>query len=342
MSVRVLSELDSAEQPWKALAERSDNIFSTWEWASCWWRHFARGRRLRVVLIDDAGGRPAALLPLCAERRKGVSVTAFIGQGVADQLGPVGAPDEVRAVEDLLSSAEGDLLLAERVCAERDWAPLGGCVLRSEASPAIVRPRGGGFEDYLAERSANFRQQVRRRARRLTGKLGIRYRLAEDRRRLSSDIDALIALHAARWGRRSRAFEGPRERFHREFSAEALERGWLRLWFAETNDTPIAAWYGFRFGEVEYFYQSGRDPAWERDGIGAGLLEHSIREAFGDGMREYRLLRGDESYKRRYATELRDVLTIAVPLTRRGRAALALARSLSRSNRGRALLRAAA
>jgi CelD/BcsL family acetyltransferase involved in cellulose biosynthesis len=341
MTPALVTELDGLEEPWKALGARTDNIFSTWEWASCWWRHFSRGRQLRVGLIDGSAGQPMVLLPLCAERRRGVSFTAFIGHGIADQLGPVCAPEDVPPADALLAGGAGDVLLAERLGDGYDWPALGGCVLRSEASPAIVRPAGGGFEDYLQDRSANFRQQVRRRARRLTQKLGIRFRLAQEPQRLGSDMDALFAMHAARWGESSRAFTGPRESFHREFAARALEQGWLRLWFAETDGTPVAAWYGFRFGEAEYFYQSGRDPAWDREQIGAGLLEHSIREAFEDGMREYRLLRGDESYKRRYATEIRNVLTIAVPLTQRGRGVVALARSLSKTGRGRALLRAA-
>jgi hypothetical protein len=43
---------------------------------------------------------------------------------------------------------------------------------------------------------------------------------------------------------------------------------------------------------VESFYQAGRDPRYDRFKVGAAILEHSIREAFQDRMREYRLLRG--------------------------------------------------
>jgi CelD/BcsL family acetyltransferase involved in cellulose biosynthesis len=64
----------------------------------------------------------------------------------------------------------------------------------------------------------------------------------------------------------------------------------------------------------------GRDPDWDRHAVGAGILEHSIREAFADGMREYRLLRGDESYKRRYATSVPSVLTAALGRSTGGRA----------------------
>ena len=82
----------------------------------------------------------------------------------------------------------------------------------------------------------------------------------------------------------------------------ALERGWLRLWVAEVDGSP-------RRGLVracaspgcEWYYQSGRDPAWDEHSVGFVLLAHTIRSAFEDGMREYRFLRGGEEYKGRFA-----------------------------------------
>jgi|SRR5581483_7442221 len=333
--------LAPAEGPWTALAERSNNIFSTWEWAAVWWNHFGAGRSLRIGVLHDPSGDPVAVLPLYSERRARLRLTRLIGHTVADQLGPVCGPAELDQAQAALREAGGGLLLAERLPAELDWARLGGRVLHSELSPVIDLSAGAGWEDYLSAHSANFRQQVRRRQRRLTTTRGIRFRLTQDPGRLAEDMNTLIALHRARWGSASRAFSGAREAFHREFATLALERGWLRLWIAEAEAGPVGAWYGFRYGDVEYFYQSGRDPAWDESGIGAGLLEHSIREAFAEGALEYRLLRGGERYKLRYATEVRRVVTVAVPLSHSGRGATVVAGSLARSARGRALLRGA-
>jgi CelD/BcsL family acetyltransferase involved in cellulose biosynthesis len=340
--VQPLAGLEAARDVWSRLAPDTDNVFSTWEWAEVWWRHFGSGRSLALSCVRDGQGRPVAILPLYRETRGGVRLMRLVGHGVADQLGPVCAPSDLAPAREALGRADGDVVLAERLSGEIDWAPLAGRVLRSEASPVIANPGEGGWEVYLRARSANFRQQVRRRGRRLSRALAIRFRLVQDPARLTADMDALIALHVARWGSASSAFSGRRAPFHREFAAAALERGWLRLWLAEAEAGPVAAWYGFRFGGVEYFYQSGRDPAWDAERVGAGLLEHSIREAFTDGMREYRLLRGDERYKQRYATETRQLVTIVMPHTGRGRAVVAAARLLAAAPQGRGLLQRAA
>lgn len=330
--------LEEARRMWTPLAEATRNIFSTWEWADLWWKHFGAGRSLDLRVVRSNGR--TTVLPVYVERRAGFSVRRFIGHGVGDQLGPVGVPqDAVFAMAELASGLRGmGVLLAERMPADREWASnLGGRVIHSDGSPLIDCAGEGSWEDYLRERSATFRQQVRRRARRLL-RLGVQFRLARDPGRLQGDLDALIRLHRARWGGSSQAFENEREAFHRAFAAVALERGWLRLWFAEAGGVPVAAWYGFRFAGVESYYQSGRDPAWDRHSVGAGILEHSIREAFEDGMREYRMLRGDETYKRRYTQLDAPLETVAVSHGTIGRAVVSGVGVVARAAAGRRLL----
>jgi CelD/BcsL family acetyltransferase involved in cellulose biosynthesis len=338
--IKRLASLDEARACWTKLAERSDNIFSTWEWADVWWRHFGHGRTLELATVA-ADSDPVALLPLCTARRFGLNLRRFVGHGVADQLGPVCDPgDAPVAIAGLEAAVEsGGVLLAERLLADRDWQhDLGGRAIRNELSPLIDLVSEGNWDSYLAARSANFRQQVRRRQRRLERE-GLRFRLADDPARLNDDVSALFTLHSARWGESASPVFRRGLAFHLEFAACALRRGWLRLWLAEADGVPVAAWYGFRFAGVEYYYQSGRDPAWDRQAIGAGILEHSIREAFADGMREYRLLRGDEAYKRRYATSEPGLATVAAARDPLGRAAVATLDVLAGSPAGRRIVK---
>jgi CelD/BcsL family acetyltransferase involved in cellulose biosynthesis len=149
----------------------------------------------------------------------------------------------------------------------------------------------------------------------------------------------LASLHDARWaGERTGAFSAGRAEFHQDFAKTALERRWLRLWLAEVDGRAVAAWYGFRFGGAEWYYQSGRDPDWDKESVGLVLLAHTIRAAFDDGLTTYRLLRGGESYKDRFATSdpgLETVVAGSGPLgsaaQRASGAALRLRRALQRS-----------
>jgi CelD/BcsL family acetyltransferase involved in cellulose biosynthesis len=203
-------------------------------------------------------------------------------------------------------------------------------ILRRTPSPTLAI-EGRTWDEFLASRSRNFREQVRRRERKLARERQLRFRLSEDPEQLDADLGALFSLHRARWGDRVEGeFAGRDERFHRDFAHVALERGWLRLWTMELDGRPVAVWYGFRFADVEWYYQAGRDPAWEHASVGFVLLSHSIRSAFEDGVREYRFLRGGEAYKDRFADGGHEVETVAIARGPLGRGAMLAARGARR------------
>lgn len=336
------TEFDGVAEEWPLLAERSRNIFSTLEWTNTWWRHYSTGREQRTFACRATDGRLVAIVPLARSTIRGLRALRFCGHGPGDLLAPVCAESDHEPALAGLGAAlrsmdDWDVFVGERMLGEWGVAQaLSARPLRTEGNPALAIG-GRGWDDILAERSANFRSQVRRRERRIERELGLRFRLTSSAEDLSRDMDLLFALHAARWGASATRFSVARH-FHLSFAAEALERGWLRLWIAEAGGRPAAAWYGFRYAGVESFYQSGRDPAFDPWSIGFVLLSHSIRAAAEDGMEEYRFLRGGEGYKNRFANVNRWLQTVARGRTPAGHAAVRLASSAGNRPRGRRLL----
>jgi CelD/BcsL family acetyltransferase involved in cellulose biosynthesis len=336
--LEICDSLADVRDSWLPLALESRNIFGTWEWASTWWRHYGGGSAPQICVWRERSG-VRALLPLYVWSRRPLRIARFIGHGPADQLGPIGPANASAAVADLLWEASGDLgadlLLAELLPGNDAWSGrFHRPPLLTEASPTIALT--GGWEQYLDTRSANLRQQIRRRRRRLEQRYSVRLRLAAARH-LQDDLTLFFALHGERWGRRSafRRFEP----FQRDFAAVALDQGWLRLWFLELDDRPAAAWLGFRFAGVESYYQAGRDPRFDDASVGFVLLAHSIREAAEDGMDEYRLLRGAEAFKARLADADAGVHTFALTRGARGTVARAAAAAALRSGPGRVAAR---
>ncbi len=337
--------LESARERWTELAQASESPFATYEWGEAWWRTFGGDRDPLVLGCRRADGRLVAMLPLYVVRRGPLRVARFIGHGLADELGPVCEPDErPAALAALRRAADDGVLPADLVVAERIVGDDGaehafdGTRLNVEANPAVATA-GLTWEGFLASSSRNFREQVRRRERALARDRRVVYRLTDDPERLDDDLSTLFGLHERRWGRDgSGALAGRAAEFHRRFAREALRRGWLRLWTLEVDDVAVAAWYGMRYAGREWYYQSGRDPAWDRSSIGFVLLAHTLRAAMEDGVSEYRLLRGDESYKSRFATHDHPLVTSVAGASAIGRAAAAAVRALGP---GRPLVRAA-
>jgi CelD/BcsL family acetyltransferase involved in cellulose biosynthesis len=327
-------DLDAIRDEWTELAELSGNPFSTWEWAATWWDHFGRDQPLLITACRRPDGTLAAILPLYLSNRAGLRMARFVGHGAGDVLGPVCAPQDAALAASALCATAAehgrlwDLLLAERMPRGTLSDALPAYVVQEEANP-LLPIEGRSWDEFLASCSSNMRGQIRNKRRRLERKHGARFRLTDERSRVEEDFDTLVRLHHARWGE-PRSFTEQRTAFHRAFAARAFERGWLRLWTLEVEERPVAAWYGFRFGDVEWYYQSGRDPEWDRSSVGVTLLARTLQSAFDDGMSAYAFLRGDEGYKQRFATQDEGLETVALPRGPRGRAAVSAARAAKR------------
>jgi CelD/BcsL family acetyltransferase involved in cellulose biosynthesis len=333
LEVSYTSSLDAVKPAeWRRLAERAGHVFATREWLLTWWRHYGRAHR-QLVGVARANGDLIAIVPLYEWWKRGIPVVRFVGHGPSDQLGPVCAPLSESAAAAGVREAMGAVplrrfvLLAEQVAGDQRFGELtGGRPLYREASP-VLRFEHESWDEFLGERGRNFRQQVRRFPRKLSALGRVSYRLATDPERLPRDLDVLFHLHRQRWGNDATAFllAAP---FHRDFAAQALQQGWLRLWFLEIDDKPVAALYGFRFAGAESAYQSGRDPAFGQQPVGFVLLAHAVREALTDGMYEFRLLRGGAPYKERFATSDPGLETYGLPRGAPAQLMLAAARAV--------------
>ena len=103
--------------------------------------------------------------------------------------------------------------------------------------------------------------------------------------------------------------------FQLDFARAARAHDWLRLWFLEVDETPVAAWYGWSIGGRYLYYQAGFDPAWSDSSPGLVLLAHTIEAALEEGACEYDMLLGDEAFKTRFATASRTGRTLVVVRT---------------------------
>jgi CelD/BcsL family acetyltransferase involved in cellulose biosynthesis len=328
----VVAGLAAARPQWDRLAQRSENVFATWEWADAWWRQHGGGRPLFIVVCRDEGGEAIGILPLYLAARRPLKIVRLIGHGAGDELGPVCAPEDRGALAAATREAleqlpvRWDAFVAEGLPSDEAWGRFDGGERLSRIASPVLEIDGMDWEDFLAGRSRNFRRHVKRAERQLSER-GLAFRMCQDPKRLPADLDALVELHNTRWGEQSSGiFTGADERLIREFAATALERGWLRLYLMELEGRPVAARLGFRFGDVKVGYQSGRDPS--IDGVGFLLQVHTIRAAIEEGVAEYRFLRGGEAYKDRFANADRGLETIVLTNGLLGRGALA-ARRLS-------------
>lgn len=344
MNLEVHDTFEPLLADWDALAAASRNVFATPEWTRLWWECFGGRARLRLVAARSNEGRLVGIVPLSIARLGPVRVARFVGHGIGDLLGPIHGPVDGVSGPALLHRAlrevatDWDVFLGERLPGIDAWSPSDGTSeLRREPNHVLPLSRFPSWDAYVVALSRKLRQQLRHDEKRLAEGHRLRFRITREPDRLSEDLDVVFALHRARWGDGKSSF-APREKFYRRFAALALERGWLRLWILEVDDRPVAARYDFEFAGVYNAYNAGRDPAWNKAGVGLVLRAHTMRKALADGVAEYRFLRGGEAYKSRFLTEDAGLVTIARARTWLGRCVTGAGALLKHSPRLRRLV----
>lgn len=297
--------VEELQDAWSELALADRSPFATPEWAHTWIAHLGNPERLRIFAVRDERDRVVAILPLTLRSRR-PRVVRFIGHGPGDELGPVCAPADRRLAAQGLRQAlrilRADVLLAEHLPGGKRWDSLLSARPVADTGFPIMSLSGIGDGDALLARlGPKVTKRLGAVRRRLERAGELRVRVAADGPKLEADIDALFALHRARWRPTDTDFAGPHEAFQRAFLKIAAARGWLYLLLVEVDGAPVAALYDLRFAGRQHQYQSGRDPAMDRWSVGYFALLNGMCAAARDGMQEYRFLRGDESYKYDYA-----------------------------------------
>ncbi len=197
------------------------------------------------------------------------------------------------------------------------WQPrfvLGGVSAQTAASAAEVgsvrynRSLAAPLVDldarcFLARRSANTRQQLRRSNRRYAATNGVTIQRAAVLSEAFEFMDGLMELHQATWLARGQtgAFANPFfSRFHHALIARGLERGEIDLFRVAAGSRTMGFLYNFRYRGRSIAYQSGFDYAGAGRHEKPGMTCHyeAIRFAARWGAKQYHFLAGDDRYKR--------------------------------------------
>ncbi len=318
---------------WDAVLGRArvSSPFMRWAWHRAW-ADVAPAAELQaseVLVVHGADGTLHSLFPirLSHARFRRVSTPALTWA-----IGDVGCPDEL----DLAAAPEADVNALAAAVEELPWQVLILSNLAERATHAerlctalearghVARRRSlwrcpqldlpTSWDGYLTTLSSNRRQILRRKERSLRRDRGLTLTdYGADR--LDEGWAHLLALHEQRWDGAGEggAFRDPRSaRLQRSFAGAMARKNRLWLTTLDLEGQPAAAWYGFTSGDTVYFYQSGRDPRWERESVGLVLMGMMIQRAIERGYRAFNFLRGDDAYKQQWTSSRRMAMETTV------------------------------
>lgn len=329
-----LPDYDSLESEWLALQGASDHsFFQSWGWIGCWLRLLPKDAKTHLLRVR-IGGETAGLAILVERRewRRGFVLSRRLylhetGRPEIDEL--TIEHNGVLARRDCAALVQGIALarLVEAVASGRfDEVILSGVgsgdrktahairhpdvrLLSWKCEPSYVvdldRLRNGGGDGFEGLASST-RKSIRRAVRRAEQYGPLRVEEARSFQDAAGFLDALIALHQARWtkaGERGAFYSPWLRRFHSALIRSRLSEGEIQLLRVSMGNEPLGYLYHFQYRNRLYCYQWGlvRD---EERRISHGLVCEalSLKHNLERPIRIYDLLHGDTEHKRRLGT----------------------------------------
>jgi CelD/BcsL family acetyltransferase involved in cellulose biosynthesis len=331
---------------WTRLIQSSDAnpVFMSWAWISSWLETFGDTEDFRLVGLFEEEVL-VAVLPLRASRpavllrgaRLSLAGDGQVGADYSDAVCARGYEDAAaEALAAWLSGRDGwtqceflDVLPGSVVRRVAKLMP-GGFV--TEDLPGSVCPRvslGSGWEGLLRSRfDRKRRYNIERQMRLAETTQGLSIVLHDTPETIGPAFAVLTSLHNQRKDR-----QGIASTFSRTDSLEFHGRAAVRLAESrsafvatlESGQGAVVAAYCLCDSSSVYYFQTGMSPAGAALGAGSTLLCMLMRWAARRGYAWFDLLKGDEDYKRNWATDRVEQRLIRITRANaRGRLALAV------------------
>ncbi len=331
--VDVASGFDDLQWDNLVAASSDPNVFLTRTWCEAWSQYQADGGEDFLLVVRDATSRLVGLAPLVLRRNRflGLRELNFMGTGDA-------APDHLDLVADQRQRPEITTAICQYLCDHRrDWDVLRLTDLRHDSlTPSILRqrfgdnylcqetngatcpylPLTGSWEEYLSQKSSNFRQQLRSRRRKFEKLPEAEFLICQTPEQVEESLACLFRFNPKRWAERGTrsAFSHQSFRdFHLQVARRFLSKDWLDLCCLKVKGQTVAVLYSFVFKGKVFYYNAGFDPCWSEYSVGRVLMAYHLERAFDRGLAEYDFLRGNHAYKYGWTSTQRcnrDVLVI--------------------------------
>lgn len=322
------SEVERLRHAWERILRnsRGPTIFSTLEWLGAWWAAFGDGRRLVILAFLDANDEIAGLAPFYQDFLDGpfhlfLRRWRLVGDGSEDSDNLdliVQSGYEEACARTLLmwlgSNSELDLcelntLPAASVTARCLVSHLKECgwTYRLLERPCSAIDLPENWEAYLGQISPKEKSKIHYYMKRLERDHQVNFHKCSEESELTTCLEALFQLHQKRWGLRGEpgTFSFPSRRgFYEEIARSFLKRQWLEFWLLELDGVPVAAHFGFRYGDTVFSLQEGFDPSYSTASVGYVLRAYVLKQLIAQGVRHYDFLGGRNPSKERWAARV--------------------------------------
>ncbi len=328
LRAKLIDDLDVAHgyrSEWDDLAVTCSRPFCSPGWMLSWWRHAApREAHLRVIVVTD-GPELVGIAPFFAESGPhGLNCYRLLASGTSARLEPLVRSGSQGTVSPVLATVlaradpPADMIAFDGIPATSRWPrllcdswPDRRRPWQHDAHPTgapTVTVSGRTFDEWLQDKSANFRQEVRRRRRHLEQQ-GAVFRLAHTQEDIDTGLQCFASLHYSRWQSRGGSqVLNPSTESMLSTAGRELGSARFRLWSLEVDGRSISSHLFIAAGGELAYWLGGFEESYRSMSPSIQVLVQALRHAWSLGERRVDLGAGAQPYKYRLADN-EDLLT---------------------------------
>lgn len=308
------------KKEWNELLRQSswDTLFLTWEWQFSWWKSF--GGELFIVLVFE-NKTLIGILPFIRIRKLFLHVLKFIGTADSDYLDFISKKGFEKKIvsfffnEFLKNHPKIEIIELESINERsphfqyiRQVFPNNHFDIKTKEKICTFLKLPGSWEQYLSSLSSNMRYSVRRKQKKIKKEFNVHVGIVNNKEHLQTRMMHFFDQHQKRWNQLERPgafFSEPFKKFHENVSKLFFEAGFLRLYYMELNNKPVASYYLFKYQKSVHFYLTGFDPEYKQFSPSVVLLAQAIKDAINEGMDEFDFMREAYDYKLKWGPRTR-------------------------------------
>jgi CelD/BcsL family acetyltransferase involved in cellulose biosynthesis len=335
LELQGINELNDFESEWNQLLAQSldNNPFLTYEWLTSWWKHFGKGRELKLFTTEREGAVSLAVPVMYSpckvfgsRRRK----AEFVASGDSDYQSFLisNFQEAARYVNQLMESImedskDADCVVFGDVPEDSATAILlegikgkGLGASSSETSVCPYVPLPDNYEAYSQTLGSNMRRNLKIWEKQAVKDYRVEFVKYDKIGPVKEAMKIFFELHQKRQiakGECGVFSDGVNRSFHTDVANAFAEKGWLGLFFLTFNDEPVSAVYSYEYNGKLYAYLCGFDPEYARYRPGHLAFKNLIKYGIDKRLKELDFLRGDEEYKSRWRAVVRNNFEFRIP-----------------------------
>ena len=158
------------------------------------------------------------------------------------------------------------------------------------AEPSFFIPLGNTYDEYLKEKSSNFRYKIKSVAKKIHAIGHVTFLREYDFADFEEAYNIILSIEEDSWKHHHGTAITSSEKqieFYRELCKSAFKKGWMRLCILCINHEPVAFEFGLLKREKYYCVHSSYSEKYKRANPGTLLLARFLEDLIHDGIKEY-------------------------------------------------------